>query len=261
MFLPTSAFMFVSGQSSDNSDSSSSGSTSSDNNAADSGSSSGGGGSTDNSGSSSTGGGSTDNSDTSTGGSTDNSDTSSDGSTSDNNAAVSSSDDGSTAINNTGNVQGVDVNVILDLHNRARAEVGVPPLTWSDTLAASAQSWAEHLATINEMVHSSGQPYGENLAGWTHGCGLASLVPPLDYNNGVCPGDTLRTMVMSWINEKQDFVPGTPSFPIAGHYTQVVWKDTKEVGCGMATASANRPNDYLVCQYAPPGNQNSQPPY
>src|SRR6185503_15134008 len=135
--------------------------------------------------------------------STDNSGSSSTGgetttTTDDNNAAVSSSNGGSTAINNTGNVQGVDVNVILDLHNRARAEVGVPPLTWSDTLAASAQSWAEHLATINEMVHSSGQPYGENLAGWTHGCGLASLVPPLDYNNGVCPGDTLRTMVMSW---------------------------------------------------------------
>jgi uncharacterized protein YkwD len=240
MFLPTSAIMYASGQSttSDNSDSSSSDSDS---------------------GSTTT---TSDNNDgSSTGGSTDNSDTSSDGSTSDNNAAVSSSNGGSTAINNTGNVQGVDVNVILDLHNQARAEVGVPPLTWSDTLAASAQSWAEHLATINEMVHSSGQPYGENLAGWTHGCGLASLVPPLDYNNGVCPGDTLRTMVMSWINEKQDFVPGTPSYPIAGHYTQVVWKDTKEVGCGMATASADRPNDYLVCQYAPPGNQNSQPPY
>ena len=172
-----------------------------------------------------------------------------------------SSSGGSTANNNTGNTQGVDVNVILDLHNQARAEVGVPPLTWSDTLAASAQTWAEHLATINEMVHSTGQPYGENLAGWTHGCGLASLVPPLDYNNGVCPGDTLRTMIMSWINEKQDFVPGTPSYPIAGHYTQVVWKDTKQVGCGLATASANPTNDYLVCQYAPPGNQNSQPPY
>jgi hypothetical protein len=238
MVLPTSAIMFASGQSTDNSGSSSTGGETTDN----SGSSSTGGETTDNSGSSSTGG------ETTT-------------TTDDNNAAVSSSNGGSTAINNTGNVQGVDVNVILDLHNRARAEVGVPPLTWSDTLAASAQSWAEHLATINEMVHSSGQPYGENLAGWTHGCGLASLVPPLDYNNGVCPGDTLRTMVMSWINEKQDFVPGTPSFPIAGHYTQVVWKDTKEVGCGMATASANRPNDYLVCQYAPPGNQNSQPPY
>jgi len=246
MILPTSAIMYASGQSTDNSDDSSTG----------------GGSSTDNSGSTTTtdnSGSSTDNSGSTT--TTDNSGSSSDGSASDNNAAVSSSDDGSTAINNTGNVQGVDVNVILDLHNQARAEVGVPPLTWSDTLAASAQTWAEHLATINEMVHSSGQPYGENLAGWTHGCGLASLVPPLDYNNGVCPGDTLRTMVMSWINEKQDFVPGTPSYPIAGHYTQVVWKDTKEVGCGMATASANHPNDYLVCQYAPPGNQNSQPPY
>jgi len=249
MFIPASAIMYASGQSttSDNSDSSSSDSDSGSTTTT-----------SDNSDSSSSGGSTTDNNAADAGSSSDSGTT-----TTDNNAvdAGSSSDSGTTAINNTGNTQGVDVNVILDLHNQARAEVGVPPLTWSDTLAASAQSWAEHVATINNMVHSTGQSYGENIAGWTHGCGLASLVPPLDYNKVVCPGDTLRTMVMSWINEKQDFVPGTPSYPIAGHYTQVVWKDTKEVGCGMATASADHPNDYLVCQYAPPGNQNSQPPY
>jgi uncharacterized protein YkwD len=76
-------------------------------------------------------------------------------------------------------------NNILAVHNSERAAVSVPPLVWSDKLAADAKTWAEHVATINKMVHSTGQPYGENIAGWTHGCGLASLVPPLDYNKVV----------------------------------------------------------------------------
>src|SRR6476661_8327470 len=104
MVLPTSAIMYASGQSTDNSDDSSTGGSST----------------TDNSGPSSTGG----------------------GTTTDDNAAGarSSSDSGSTASNNVGDTQGVDVNGILALHNKERAAVGVPPLTWSNTLAASAQT-------------------------------------------------------------------------------------------------------------------------
>jgi len=75
------------------------------------------------------------------------------------------------------------VNTILEMVNRERAAVQVPPLVWSNTLAADAQAWADHLATINNMVHSPGnfKDYAETIASWTH-------------------GDTLRTMVMSWIN-------------------------------------------------------------
>ena len=115
------------GGSTDNSGSSTGGST--DN----SGSSTGG--STDNSGSST--GGSTDNSGSSTGGSTDNSGSSTGGST-DTSATLPNT---STASNNTGNAADF-VDTILGIHNRERVAVGVPPLTWSDSLAASAQNWA-----------------------------------------------------------------------------------------------------------------------
>jgi uncharacterized protein YkwD len=37
-------------------------------------------------------------------------------------------------------------NTILEIVNRERAAVGVPPLVWSDTLAAGAQTWADHQA-------------------------------------------------------------------------------------------------------------------
>ncbi len=84
---------------------------------------------------------------------------------------------------------------------------------------------------------------------------------PLEYTKGVCPGDTLRTMVESWVNEKTNWHGGVLTqenwYP-TGHYTQVVWRDTKEVGCGIATGSNT---DYLVCRYSPGGNVIGQKPY
>jgi pathogenesis-related protein 1 len=43
-----------------------------------------------------------------------------------------------------------------------------------------------------------------------------------------------------------------------GHYTQLVWRDTKEVGCAVAR-SANR--EVWACDYAPPGNYIGMRPY
>jgi len=42
---------------------------------------------------------------------------------------------------------------ILDIHNRERSAVSVSPLVWSDSLAAGAKTWAEHLATTGEFNH------------------------------------------------------------------------------------------------------------
>jgi pathogenesis-related protein 1 len=227
MVLPTSAIMYVSGQSatSDNSGSSSGGSTISDNSTAGSAGPS----TKDNSGSSSTGGSSTPST-----------------TTTDNSATLPTT---STASNNTGNTQRMDVNGILAVHNQERAAVGVPLLTWSDTLAASAQTWAEHLIAIGKIEHSTGQPYGENLA-WAG--------PP--------SAKTQPGLAESWADEKKNYVQGTPGDSSAGHYTQMVWKDTKQVGCGFASGPSGPGAQYggtdvLVCQYTPPGNWNNQLPY
>ena len=195
------------------------------------------------------------NSDASDSGSTeDNSDASDSGSTEDNaglsttftenNPSIPSE---STLSNNTGNAADF-INTILGIHNRERADVGVQPLSWSDSLAASAQSWAEHMATIDQMVHSDNFSYGENLAGQSHGNSPGNL-------------DTLTKMVESWAVEKENWHGGVlteENVDLVGHYTQMVWKDTKQVGCGVASASVN---DYLVCHYSPAGNSNGKAPY
>jgi uncharacterized protein YkwD len=138
-------------------------------------------------------------------------------------------------------------NSILAVHNSERAAVGVPPLVWSDTLAASAQTWAEHLSTIPEMVHSTNRPYGENIAGF--------FTDPTEPTGGTS----------LWVAEKQKWQGGVLTqenwYP-TGHYTQMVWRNTQEVGCGAAPPGAGGPAwSTLVCQYNPPGNYIGQAPY
>jgi len=246
MLLPTSAIRYASGQSTDNGDDSSTGGgTTTDNSGS---SSTGGGTTTDNSGSSSTGGGSsttTDNSGSSAGGSTT--------TTTDNSATLPTT---STGNNNTENTADL-ANSILAVHNSERAAVGVPPLVWSVDLAAGAKAWADHLATTGEFAHDANRPngVGENLAGFNPSKGVSA------------PGEGQQL----WVAEKNNwnggmYPSGCASGKVCGHYTQMVWKDTKEVGCGTATGNnfswwPGHPASVLVCRYSPPGNFMGQAPY
>lgn len=149
-----------------------------------------------------------------------------------------------------------DMVAILDAHNKYRAAVGVPPLEWSATLAAGAEAWAIYLATSVHHLEHSNIGLGENLA-WSSG--------------GLAPGQ----FVDLWGAEQANFVSPCPSFqglltgcPCSktgswlniGHYTQIVWRNTKQVGCGLAQDTTSGAF-YFVARYDPPGNVIGQPPY
>src|SRR5262249_9712563 len=59
-------------------------------------------------------------------------------------------------------VSRAQIEELLRAHNRWRAEVGAPNLTWSTTVAASAQRWANQLAP-GQLKHDQRTEYGENL--------------------------------------------------------------------------------------------------
>lgn len=118
----------------------------------------------------------------------------------------------------------------LSAHNALRAQHGVPPLSWSGKLAGVAQSYADKCV----FEHNS-TGYGENLAQATD--------------------PDVTAMINDWYSEisAYDFASGTGSG--TGHFTQVIWKSTKQVGCGMAMCTDGA---LLVCNYSPAGNVEGQ---
>ena len=56
----------------------------------------------------------------------------------------------------------------------------------------------------------------------------------------------------SWYDEIAKYDFAAPGFSQkTGHFTQVVWRNSKELGCAKASCSGK---DYWVCRYSPPGN-------
>src|ERR1700677_3754007 len=106
---------------------------------------------------------------------------------------------------------------MLAEHNAVRVKLKLEPLVWSEKLAAAAQEWANTLIKDGTFRHPAASPWGQNLyeiyrdeyspaqivSGW------AAEAANYDYKTNRCTGT-------------------------CGHYTQIVWRDTKEGGCAVA---------------------------
>jgi pathogenesis-related protein 1 len=138
---------------------------------------------------------------------------------------------------------------ITAAHNAVRCRVSrpsaqtLPPLSWSQPLAAHAQRYADSLARNGCNLQHSQTEHGENLFG---GSGK----------------NTPAEVVTRWAGEEQCF--HYANFPAScsctcGHYTQLVWADTTRLGCGMARCANG--SEVWVCNYDPAGNYVGSAPY
>jgi uncharacterized protein YkwD len=126
----------------------------------------------------------------------------------------------------------------IDAHNRVRAKHCAAPLTWSAKLAQAAQQWANALRAKSCSFGHSGGAYGENLAAGTSG----TLAP--------------ASVVGMWYDEVSQYRFPDGGFSMkTGHFTQVVWRGTRQVGCGRSQCNGM---DIYVCEYDPPGNWEGQ---
>jgi uncharacterized protein YkwD len=130
---------------------------------------------------------------------------------------------------------------ILEAHNAVRSRLGVPPLTWSNEMAAAARRWAKYLSEHQLFYHKPDAPYGENLF---------MIIGRLASGSEV---------VDRWAAEGSDYHPATNTCTgICGHYTQIVWRTTQRVGCAAAVRESRQ---VWVCDYDPPGNYIGLRPY
>jgi pathogenesis-related protein 1 len=150
---------------------------------------------------------------------------------------------------------------ITEAHNSIRQKLGLPALEWSNGLAAHAQEWADYLADEQNcaMQHRPDQGkyqriYGENLF-WAS---------PRRWSNGITEAQPINAadIVTPWADEKRDYDYATnqcATGKVCGHYTQVIWRDTERVGCGMRICENKA--QVWVCSYDPPGNYIGEKPY
>jgi len=130
---------------------------------------------------------------------------------------------------------------MLDAHNAVRARVGVPPLAWSPQLATLAQDWANALIASQAFSHRPNNQYGENIYTITGGAASAHEV------------------VATWAEDARGYdIRNNTGTGVCGHYTQLVWRHTTTIGCGVA-GDAQR--QVWVCDYNPPGNIVGYRPY
>ncbi|XP_058459942.1 Golgi-associated plant pathogenesis-related protein 1-like [Malaya genurostris] len=132
---------------------------------------------------------------------------------------------------------------VLEEHNRLRARHSAAPLRFNSAMNQYAQEWANNLARRNTMQHRSNNKYGENLFA---SFGKADV--------------TGEEAVRAWYNEIKDYRFGQSNpgnFSQVGHFTQLVWKGSRQLGVGKAR---NGNNIYVVCNYDPPGNYSGEYP-
>lgn len=124
-----------------------------------------------------------------------------------------------------------DISQMIQKQNQIRAEAFTSSsVSWSDSLANSAQKHAEYLAKINVSVHSQGR-YGENL--------YASV-----FDKGYLDA------VNAWNNESQNYNNSSKTCTphgVCGHYKQLILNEATKVGCGKAQSASWR--TIVVCHY------------
>ncbi len=123
---------------------------------------------------------------------------------------------------------------LLPAHNSYRAKHGAPAMTWSASLAADAQNWANQ-CVFQHAPFEARNGAGENLALWSGTTRPASAAAQM------------------WYDEIKDYNYARPGFSGAtGHFTQVIWNESRELGCGMKTCPGI--GEFIVCRYSPAGN-------
>lgn len=122
------------------------------------------------------------------------------------------------------------INIVLETHNEYRKLHNAEPLTHNPEISKFSQEYAEKLSNMSDLIHSDQEKYGENLASGTFDDSYENIV---------------KNAIKLWYSEKNSGVNGK------GHFTQLVWKSSKELGIGFVVKNGTW---VLVCNYSPPGN-------
>nr|XP_019590155.1 PREDICTED: cysteine-rich secretory protein 2-like [Rhinolophus sinicus] len=139
---------------------------------------------------------------------------------------------------------------IINKHNDLRrmahpSACNMLKMTWNDEVARNAEKWASQC----RLTHSTPEKRQISFTG----CG-ENLFMSTNFTSWA-------DVVQSLYDEVKDFRYGIGSVRTnakIGHYTQLVWATSHQLGCAFAYCPHMNLRYYYVCHYCPEGNVNSK---
>ncbi|XP_023221216.1 Golgi-associated plant pathogenesis-related protein 1-like [Centruroides sculpturatus] len=127
----------------------------------------------------------------------------------------------------------------LQWHNHYRTIHGVPPLKLSKELCRYAEEWAKNIAASENFRHRPNNKYGENIY--------------MEWSSNPNSQVSGQKAVDSWYSEIKFHQFGRePTSLKSGHFTQVIWKESKELGVAYSRSKSGK--IFVVANYNPAGN-------
>ena len=128
---------------------------------------------------------------------------------------------------------------MVKLHNELRIKHDSPPLNENEELNNMASSYAKSLANNQEKNNCEYNVYKEEI--------LGENIFITDYKK---PKDIFKKIS----NEKYEYDFDKNKYSSSSaHFTQAIWKDTTDIGCGFWADKASKKN-FIVLLYYPAGN-------
>jgi len=127
-----------------------------------------------------------------------------------------------------------DKRTIMKYVNQIRCMHKVKSFKWSKSLASQAQSWANTGSMSHSNARGAFTKYGENM----------------------CWGMSIKKCVKFWYAEIKHTSGGRQRSAnwATSHYSQLVWKRTKYIGCGINKRMSGYMSPLIVCQFKKRGN-------
>jgi hypothetical protein len=154
------------------------------------------------------------------------------------------------------------IDEFVTAHNAARGgpldpppSPPLPPVSWDSTLADSAYGYLGGCpgGSIDLAPHNAERASDYKALGGTGSVGENIFAGTAS----VSPTDAVNT----WMREGSKYDYSTNNIADAGHYTQVVWRDSVRIGCAIVDCPNYTYSNTVLCDYAPAGNNVNQKPY
>ena len=125
-------------------------------------------------------------------------------------------------------------------------------MRWDPNLAAHAQAWTSMCIDDdgNGLVDHSSIGYRSNAVGYAY------IGENVFASGGTA---TPQQAVQTWASEKQNFTYPTTCSGQCGHYTQIVWRTSVNLGCAIQSCTNLAYPGTILCMYGPGGNGGGAP--